>query len=256
MALATRANDKSGGTCFPGIARLACDTGLSKRTVQRALKALRDEGFINVIAAEKGGRGCRQMIVVTPEKGDTMTPFNEQKGDTMTPISGTKGCQSVAKRVTNSHTQLKRARKKRESETKDKSSALRAREANHNDPIAAAIFLHYEAEIDELNDFVRMLISDFLDQYPEVTEDGVHYAFAEAVRCNVRNWGYVEAVLKKNPRGRTRERSGAHRNGVATGTAGGGVYDSFTNLLRAQQEASRLYGEGPGERPDAADGGP
>lgn len=46
MYLADRAGQKD--NCFPGVPRIARDTGLSERTVQRAVQDLKKAGFIQV----------------------------------------------------------------------------------------------------------------------------------------------------------------------------------------------------------------
>ncbi len=46
MYLADRAGQKE--FCFPGVPRIARDTGLSERTVQRAMCDLKKEGFVRV----------------------------------------------------------------------------------------------------------------------------------------------------------------------------------------------------------------
>jgi len=57
--IADRANEREGHTCFPGIARLAHDTGFSERTVQNAIKWGTENGEISILSrgGYRGGRG-------------------------------------------------------------------------------------------------------------------------------------------------------------------------------------------------------
>src|SRR5258708_30839191 len=55
LALADQA-DHWGNNIFPGVALLAKMTGLSERTVQRALSALEANGWLQVVGYRNGGR--------------------------------------------------------------------------------------------------------------------------------------------------------------------------------------------------------
>ena len=50
-ALASRANDR--GECWPSVATLMADTGLSRRGVQTAIRALADDGRIAIRPGRK-----------------------------------------------------------------------------------------------------------------------------------------------------------------------------------------------------------
>lgn len=76
-----------GGVAWCSIATYAADTGLSERTVQRAIHRLVDDGEITI--REGHGRGNVHAISVNlgPLKGDNLS----LKGDTLTPIPEIKG---------------------------------------------------------------------------------------------------------------------------------------------------------------------
>lgn len=74
-----------GSRVFPSVARLAHETSLSERHVQRRLRSLEKAGYISVVRNARGG--CRGMTrnylinVVTLSTGDTLSPIT-QRGDT------------------------------------------------------------------------------------------------------------------------------------------------------------------------------
>lgn len=77
--------DRNGGSCYPGVARLARESGYSERTVQRSLAELEAVGFL--VRTGKGGRAKSNSYFATlPETvTKTVTPDSE----TVTPVPET-----------------------------------------------------------------------------------------------------------------------------------------------------------------------
>jgi Helix-turn-helix domain len=98
------AADSDGGSAFPGLAKIAKRAGCSERQAKRLVVQLEEDGWVEVVAYRKGGRGKATefrvlMERVTPEchpladgKGD----ISSGKGD----ISSGKGDISARERVT------------------------------------------------------------------------------------------------------------------------------------------------------------
>lgn len=87
--LADYATDE--GLAWPGRETLASDTGLSERTVTRALQSLCDQGRLTLEENANGGRGRVQHYKICfPElkKGDNVTPINEPERVTTGHIKG------------------------------------------------------------------------------------------------------------------------------------------------------------------------
>ena len=83
-------NDKT-GQCNPAIAWIARDTNLSKRSIQYAINALADAGYIKV--SQKGnGKGNRTEYELT--KGANNAPI---KGADSAPLEKPKGAKNDAK---------------------------------------------------------------------------------------------------------------------------------------------------------------
>lgn len=92
LALARRSNDS--GFCWPSVARIALDTGVSERSVQRAIKTLNEREVIGVRTRKNNQRTTSSMYVLG---GDKTTPSGATKchprgrqndtpgGDKMTP---------------------------------------------------------------------------------------------------------------------------------------------------------------------------
>lgn len=72
-------------TCFPAIPTIAKDTGLSERTVQRALNELCVEGYVEKSSRyrENGGQSSNLYRIIGNEesKSDTETPVTEANID-------------------------------------------------------------------------------------------------------------------------------------------------------------------------------
>jgi hypothetical protein len=97
ICLADFAND-DGASIFPSVARLAHNSRQSERTVQRQLKRMVSEGWLEIMA--EGGGKCRAtryrispVWIDRPEnwaaKGDNLSPFESVKGDTGVTVSET-----------------------------------------------------------------------------------------------------------------------------------------------------------------------
>jgi hypothetical protein len=66
--------DANGGSCYPSVRRLAYDTGLHERTVQRALSAIESRGLLRRDARGGRGRATEYDLICPPKpagKGDT-----------------------------------------------------------------------------------------------------------------------------------------------------------------------------------------
>lgn len=117
--------DHDGKNAWPAVERVAHESGLSKRTVQRILAGLAVEGIIAVEKNAVGGRGktrhyridvdqakrlhplapyesdrtSRPAASSGPKKNDTESPISSGKGDNGDPkgdSQNTKGCQSLS----------------------------------------------------------------------------------------------------------------------------------------------------------------
>lgn len=78
--LADYADDN--GEAWPTRATLANDTGMSERNVTRCLQALCEQGRLRLEENATGGRGrvpIYRIVFPESEKGDTVSPFNEEK---------------------------------------------------------------------------------------------------------------------------------------------------------------------------------
>lgn len=84
--------DAAGGSCFPSVSRLAEETSLSRRTVQRALRSLEESGWIREAGWEThqtaGGpqrtKVFRAAVPTSSDGGDTVTPPSS-KGASLCP---------------------------------------------------------------------------------------------------------------------------------------------------------------------------
>ena len=104
LKLCDHAHD-DGTSIYPSVARIAWDTEISERTVQRILAGFVESGLLQVAENKKGGRGrtknyilCVEKLydLVIEKKGDSLTPFNDgakpvEKGDSVTPFNAEKG---------------------------------------------------------------------------------------------------------------------------------------------------------------------
>lgn len=82
LAFADHADDY--GVCYPSIRRIAWKSGVTRRTVQRHVRQLEEDGVLRLVE-KGGGRGNPTTYRVAPEKGDTLTPFSgegDRKGVT------------------------------------------------------------------------------------------------------------------------------------------------------------------------------
>lgn len=88
VRLADRADDQ--GHCWPSIASLARDTGANDRTVQRALRTLRDAGHVDWMAGNSNVANKYHVHPIVPEGGwhsDTPTAEDCDNGSgTATPL--------------------------------------------------------------------------------------------------------------------------------------------------------------------------
>lgn len=75
---------RKGGICWPGVARLALRAGVSERSAQRALGALKDAGVVRIVEPARGRRTPRYMVEVEGRSADAPAG----RGDTgVTPAS-------------------------------------------------------------------------------------------------------------------------------------------------------------------------
>lgn len=79
MAIALRANDEKGHTCYPGITLLSRDTGLGERTVKRAIRSLVKQEELRILkrGGYRGGVGFANEYQVTfkgPERPTAKGP--------------------------------------------------------------------------------------------------------------------------------------------------------------------------------------
>ena len=82
LALADWADD-FGYRIYPSIAAVAKKTNLSERQVQRILNKFVDDGILEIVANENGGRNRTRHYHMNASaiKGDIMTPIEDIKGD-------------------------------------------------------------------------------------------------------------------------------------------------------------------------------
>lgn len=106
VTLADYANDED-NRCWPSVAAICRRTGLSDRTVQRAIRALEVGGFIDVSVggrdAKTGSKRASVYTFVEPPKGDTRSPSIRSEGDTRSPLRVTHDHPSDPSRVTHRH---------------------------------------------------------------------------------------------------------------------------------------------------------
>ena len=67
LNLASHGND-GGQNAYPGVQRIAAQTGLTRRAVQKTLRHLADKG--NIAAVGRGGRGTVRYALVLDRLGD------------------------------------------------------------------------------------------------------------------------------------------------------------------------------------------
>lgn len=79
LAMADHAQD-DGSRVFPGVERLAQKCGYSERSVRRKIADLKDEGLLEPVAYEEGGRGHATEFNIHAENLDKLSYFTE-KGD-------------------------------------------------------------------------------------------------------------------------------------------------------------------------------
>lgn len=77
------AHNQETGLCCPSVARLADESSMSRRSVQRWLKWLEDEGLIQVVgrAAENGRQQANEYRIVGFSRGVKLTPSKAGRGD-------------------------------------------------------------------------------------------------------------------------------------------------------------------------------
>lgn len=79
------------GKAWPSVRRIAWDAGLDRRHVQRILRDLEEEGLIEVLGRETGGRSNTRVYQLHLEKGVMKPPFESDPGgggDNMSPFTG------------------------------------------------------------------------------------------------------------------------------------------------------------------------
>lgn len=82
VCLANAHNNET-GLCCPSVARLADESSMSRRSVQRWLKWLADEGYIEVIErADNGRQQANEYRIAGFVRGAKLTPSPRGRGDT------------------------------------------------------------------------------------------------------------------------------------------------------------------------------
>lgn len=77
------AHNQETGLCCPSVGRLADESSMSRRSVQRWLKWLSDEGYIEVEGRENNGRQtANEYRIVGFHRGAKLTPSLKGRGDT------------------------------------------------------------------------------------------------------------------------------------------------------------------------------
>lgn len=97
--LADYAKDED-GTTFPGYTTIARDTGLSERTIMRCINSLIEDGHLVRVECVTG-RGNKQGLKIITEKGDKLTPIQEENADGEKGDNYAQKGDNCAKRVTN-----------------------------------------------------------------------------------------------------------------------------------------------------------
>jgi DNA-binding MarR family transcriptional regulator len=85
FALANRADTKE--ICFPSIARIASDTGLSERTISRSLKTLEQKTWIKKITGHTGY--SNRYLMTIPGQEEEKKKTGKHTPDTMSPTPDT-----------------------------------------------------------------------------------------------------------------------------------------------------------------------
>ena len=83
LNLASHGND-GGQNAYPGVQRIAAQTGLTRRAVQKTLRHLADKG--NIAAVGRGGRGTVRYALVLDRLGDR-EPRSQSKAHDREPRS-------------------------------------------------------------------------------------------------------------------------------------------------------------------------
>lgn len=94
--LAERANSET-GEAFPSVDTLAADAGLSRRTVQRSLRSLETDGYIEARGGGQGGRARTTRYLVLGGKGATQSPNGSSERASAAPETASP---ATGKRVT------------------------------------------------------------------------------------------------------------------------------------------------------------
>lgn len=93
QALAEHAWD-DGTKCYPSVGRIAWKTGCDRRTVMRTIRKLEEQGIMECVGNEKGGRGNTREYHLHLERGASKPPFVNKGGQSvpergaMRPIKG------------------------------------------------------------------------------------------------------------------------------------------------------------------------
>lgn len=197
LKLCDHAHD-DGTNIYPSVARIAHETEVSERTVQRILAGFVETGLLSVIDNESGGRGrtknytlCLNRLyeLVMEIKGDSVTPFNDGahpglKGDSVTPFEEEKG---------DSVTPFERVKGDKSSIKGDK-SALKGDRACHPNP-----YNHQEPSLKTAQGRERVcdLFEDFLKAYPDkptMPIEPARAAFGDAVKAGTDPQTLIEAA--------------------------------------------------------------
>src|SRR4028119_1001522 len=103
IAMADHAND-DGVNCFPGVDYLAWKCGYDRRSIQRILRLLEDDGLISPLAFPEGGRGHATEYKIDVTRAKKKIPFEEfkriqreKKGGNSTSFIGRKGGEKIGR---------------------------------------------------------------------------------------------------------------------------------------------------------------
>ena len=215
LAFADFADDA--GYCWPSIARVAVKSQVSERHVQRVVADLKRDGLLAISEAGGGRKTPRYQI-----RGDRLSPLRDDGDDgdagvASAPAVDTPGVTPEGARgdahVTPGVTPMS-----------PKPSVNRHKEPSL-EPAAAAgaagekrgiIFELYEQTIGTIDAFMGTRLVEAEGEY---TEECLRHSFAEASTHNVRNWKYVETVLRRHKTEGCYGKTASGRNGRRDGGA-------------------------------------
>jgi DnaD/phage-associated family protein len=173
LALADHANDEGRGA-YPSLDTLAHKTSMSRRTVQRAIDALKILGIIKLVGISEYGTDNYSIFESAISRGDSGT--NPQQGVTLVQEGDDSGA-------------LKSVPESPESSFKPSINTTTREKI-------AEVFKAYESEIGLLTPHSRDCINDYLDHL-KISPDWIIEAIHIAREQQKANWAYCAAILKR-----------------------------------------------------------